>query len=320
MDLKVILVDELEFFEPGERAILRDVVERYIAKSDPYLILISTAGQPASAGGLMQTIEQEEPSIYRKYVMDYSVGLDKIYNQAEIKLARQSPSFPREYECKYMGAGGNIFSSASIDRAVILGQQYDPVKDYRSDCRHVIGCDPGHTDQSKFAITVLQAWNGKIQVLYCDEWANADFTEMLHHVVGLMKKYYRVNAVLVDAANVPFIASLKRMIGERPDYEEHIKELQTRWPHMPLLRSIRVLPVSFSTHHKAMLSNVKAFLDDDRGLVQINPQFQKLIDSLRSAQAKEYSLLKDESPFNDTLDSFRLAMNYFVYQPENAVR
>jgi hypothetical protein len=70
------LVDELEFFEPKERAILRDVTERYLAKSDPYLILISTLGpQPE---GLMAQIEAEEPSIYRKFVMDYTVGFGKI--------------------------------------------------------------------------------------------------------------------------------------------------------------------------------------------------------------------------------------------------
>jgi hypothetical protein len=35
MDLKVIIVDELEYFEPKERSILRDVTERYLAKTDP---------------------------------------------------------------------------------------------------------------------------------------------------------------------------------------------------------------------------------------------------------------------------------------------
>lgn len=315
MDLKVILVDELEFFEPGERAILRDVVERYVSKSDPYILMISTPGAP---DGLMQQMEAEEPSMYRRYVMDYTVGLDKIYSRAEIARARQSVSFAREMECRYQGYAGNIFSTESIQRAIDLGKLYDPVKDYRSDARHVIGIDPAYSS-SRFAITVLQASNGRIQLLYCEDFDHPDFNVMLHHTVSLMKRYHRVNAVFVDGANVPFIASLKRMLGERPDYEDHIKELKARHPHTNIHRLIRVIPVPFSTQHKAMLSNVKSFMDDSRGLMQIHhPSFTKLIDSLKSATAKEYSLLKEEMIHDDIFDSFRLAMSYFVYSPEGA--
>ena len=85
MDLKVILVDELEYFQIAERKILRDVVERYLAKSDPYLILIITPGPDPE--GLMAQIEAEEPSIYKKFVIPYTVGLNKIYTPEEIALA-----------------------------------------------------------------------------------------------------------------------------------------------------------------------------------------------------------------------------------------
>jgi hypothetical protein len=91
MDLKVILIDELEFFEPGERAILRDVVERYIGKSNPYIIMVSTPGFDPNTS-LMKMIEQEQESIYRKFVMDYTVGLGKIYSETELSIARLHPS------------------------------------------------------------------------------------------------------------------------------------------------------------------------------------------------------------------------------------
>jgi hypothetical protein len=155
-------------------------------------------------------------------------------------------------------------------------------------------------------------------VLYCQDFDHPDFNEMLHHTVALMKRYHKVNAVFVDGANVPFIASLKRMLGERPDYEDHIKELKARNPHTNIHRLIRVIPVAFSTQHKSMLSNVKSFMDDDRGLVQIHPSMIKLIDSLKSATAKEYSLLKEEMIHSDIFDSFRLALSYFVYSPQGS--
>ncbi len=313
MDLKVILVDELEFFEPGERAILRDVVERYIAKSDPYILMVSTpAGSPNS---LMQRMEQEEPSIYRKFVMDWTVGIDKIYSRQEIALARQSPSFAREYECQYGAFEGNVFSLESIQRAIDAGRRYDPERDYIPNSRHVIGVDPGYSS-SKFAITVLQLSNGRAQVLYCQDWENVDMNQMVHHVIALMKRYYHVNAIFVDGSNVPYVRALKQLLHERPDYEQHIKEIRQSYPHTNIHRFMKVLPVNFATEHKTMLSNVKSLLDDSRNLIQIHPSFTKLIDSLKSATAKEYSLQKESTINDDIFDSFRLAMRYVIYEPE----
>jgi hypothetical protein len=316
MDLKLILIDELEFFQPGERAILRDVTERYTAKSDPYILMISTPGSP---DGLLQQMEQEEPSMYKRFVMDYTVGLDKIYSREEIARARQSPSFAREYECKYQGQIGNLFSQLAIDKAVNeLGRLYDPDKDYNPTARHCIGIDCAFGGSSNFAVTVLQAQEGKIQVLYSEEFSRPDYDQVLHHVVALMKRYHKVYTVRVDAANPEFIASLKSMLGERRDFNEHIAQLKKQNPYTPIERFMRVIPVSFNTEHRRMLSVLKAFIEDDRGLLQINPRFTELIMSLRSATGEETSLSKKDSLYNDSLDSMRLAISYFQYTPVGA--
>lgn len=112
------------------------------------------------------------------------------------------------------------------------------------------------------------------------------------------------------------VRALKTLLHERPDYEQHIKEIKTNFPHTNIHRFMKVLPVNFATEHKTMLSNVKSLLDDSRNLVQIHPCFTKSIDSLKSATAKEYSLVKEQTINDDIFDSFRLAMKYVIYEPE----
>ena len=54
---KFILIDEGDFFRKGEQADVRHVSERYIAKSDPYIVMVSTPNGP---GGLFEAIEKEQ--------------------------------------------------------------------------------------------------------------------------------------------------------------------------------------------------------------------------------------------------------------------
>ena len=97
---KFILVEEGDFFRKNEQDDVRHVAERYIAKSDPYIVLVSTPNAP---DGLFERIEKEsfDTCIYKKLFLDYSYGLDKIYTKAEIDKAKVSPSFEREYCLKY---------------------------------------------------------------------------------------------------------------------------------------------------------------------------------------------------------------------------
>ena len=53
---KFILLDECDFFPKGQQEDVRSISEIYIAKSNPYIVLVSTPNVP---GGLMQVIEQE---------------------------------------------------------------------------------------------------------------------------------------------------------------------------------------------------------------------------------------------------------------------
>ena len=101
---KFILLDEADFFPPGQQQDARDVSERYIAKSNPWIVMVSTPNAP---DGLFEKIEREpeETCLYKRIFLDYTYGLDKIYTKGEIEKAKASPSFERD-KPKISGAGG----------------------------------------------------------------------------------------------------------------------------------------------------------------------------------------------------------------------
>jgi hypothetical protein len=116
---KFILLDESDFFRKGEQEEVRHVSERYIRKSDPYIVMVSTPNNP---DGLFYQIEQdaEDTCLYKLLKMDYHYGLGKIYTQEEIDKAKQSPGFDREYGLQYLGKVGNVFNELQIKKAIEL--------------------------------------------------------------------------------------------------------------------------------------------------------------------------------------------------------
>jgi hypothetical protein len=71
---KFILLDECDFFPPHQQQEVRHVAERYIAKSDPFICMVSTPNAP---GGLLERIEKEplDSCIYKKLFLHWSEGL-----------------------------------------------------------------------------------------------------------------------------------------------------------------------------------------------------------------------------------------------------
>jgi hypothetical protein len=55
-DVSFVLLDEADFFPPGQQQDARDVSERYIAKSNPWIVMVSTPNAP---DGLFDKIERE---------------------------------------------------------------------------------------------------------------------------------------------------------------------------------------------------------------------------------------------------------------------
>jgi hypothetical protein len=115
-NVSFILLDEADFFSPGQQQDARDISEIF-AKSNPYIVMVSTPNAPE---GLFERIEKEseDTCLYKRMFLDYTYGLGKIYTAEEIDKAKQSPSFEREYNLKYLGKIENVFHTKDIEAAI----------------------------------------------------------------------------------------------------------------------------------------------------------------------------------------------------------
>ena len=282
---KFILLDEADFFRKSEQEDVRHVSERYIAKSDPFIVMVSTPNTPS---GLFEKIEKEpeETCIYKRLKMDYTYGLDKIYTIAEIEKAKTSPSFEREYNLKYLGKIGNVFHTKDIEKAIELGQkisvEYDTTKDMRNqsnlnityNATKSLGLDPGY-GSSAFGVVATQFVDGQIQIIYADQFERPDFNQMLNVVWNLTNYFHFTpenSKIYIDGANPSFIKSLKIQRGEREDYDQAITEYKHTFPgyDWTTATDMFIVPVNFAQEHKKMLLHTKMLLEDKHGLVAIN--------------------------------------------------
>jgi Terminase RNaseH-like domain len=312
-NVSFILLDEADFFPPREQHDARDVSERYIAKSNPYIVMVSTPNAPE---GLFERIEKEPEGIclYKRMFLDYTYGVGKIYTAEEIEKAKQSPSFEREYNLKYLGKIGNVFHTKDIEAAIEKGSRYNPdeFNPYYFTSRSM-GIDPAW-GSSAFGIVVTQWIDNHIQILHAEEYHRPDYNEMLSTVYSLMSKY-QVDKVYIDGANPSFIRSLKLQIGEDPDYDKVIARYKSEGFGDDATKDMKIVPVNFNKEHKAMLGHCKMILEDDRGRIAINPyKFDKLITALRTVVDNDGTMDKESTSYNDMFDAFRLALKFYHYQ------
>jgi hypothetical protein len=307
---------EGDFFRKSEKEEVRHVAERYIAKSDPFIVMVSTPNRP---DGLFAQIEKEsfESCIYKKIFLDYTYGLGKIYTKEEIEKARRSPSFPREYELQYQGLIGNVFSSQSIENC--QKKEYNPSLTIPN-CKVSIGIDPSF-GSSKFGIDVTRFVNERIEVIEAEEYERPDFNDMTNRVWEI-KQEHKVDVnnltIYVDAANPEIWQSLKRMLNE-PHSKQYVFDKLAYYkknnfnPAGP--GGMKVIPIPFNINGAAMLQHTKSLLEDKDNLIAISPRFDKLLTALGTANANEYKLIKEETSYHDILDSFRLSLQ--LYQRSN---
>ncbi|HJT49397.1 MAG TPA: hypothetical protein VJ729_14525 [Nitrososphaeraceae archaeon] len=318
-NVSFILLDEADFFPPGQQQDARDVSERYIAKSNPHIVMVSTPNAPE---GLFERIEKEseDTCLYKRILLDYTYGIGKIYSADEIKKAKQSPSFEREYNLKYLGKIGNVFHTKDIEAAIEKGRKYDPDNLNQSIFTSTsMGIDPAY-GSSAFGIVITRYADGIVQILYAEEYHRPDYNEMLSMVYGLMTKY-NVDKVYIDGANPSFIRSLKLQIGEDADYDKVIARYRSEgFGDESALADMKVIPVNFNKEHKAMLGHCKMIIENDGGRIAINPdRYDKLITSLRTAVDNDGVLDKEATSYNDIFDAFRLALKFYHFEGSSRI-
>ena len=288
-----------------------DIMLRNIPKSNPYLITVSTPNKPNDLERIMK--EPFETSVWKKVFLDYTYGEGKIYTKEEIDKIKNSRSFDREFNLKFVGVEGNVFSQNSIDKAIELGKNYNPDV-FRQDVKTVIGLDPAFGSPSKFGIVIAQYIDQKIVIVFAEEYERPHFSDMITEIWNLKRKCGNVTNIIVDSANPEIVQALKREFKERYD-EHHIKDTlaSCRKHNIPPEDRMFVVPRSFAVEGKQMLEHCIALLDDNDGLVAIPDKHEKLIISLRSATAEEYRLDKEDTVHSDLMDGFRLCCSFFRF-------
>ena len=316
-DVRFILLDEADFFPPGQQQDARDVSERYIAKSNPHIVLVSTPNAP---DGLFEHIEQEpqHTCLYHRVYLPYTVGMGTIYQEHEIAKAMESPSFEREYNLKYLGGIGNLFHITDIEACVTEEYNpYDPAMLSSTFYGRSMGIDPGF-GSSDFAIVITQGRNGKIEVIHVASYGDRPRPEVMVDIIASLRQRLRVQSIFVDASAAGFITSLKYRLGDSDynSYESQNKKIKDNVVEQlddPVIYGRRhsVKPVNFGTLHRDLLSHDLSIISKHR--IRIHPSFDKLTVALRTAYLKPNGTLdKEQTSYDDVLDAWSLSnLNYF---------
>jgi hypothetical protein len=262
--------------------------------------MVSTSNRP---GGLFESIEKDPNSKYEKIILTYEVGLDKIYNRKEIEKKKLEPEFPREYMGQYLGRVDNVFLPSQIQTCIDLGNEYNidkiPVSLYTLKS---VGIDPGFSS-SGTGIVVLEhikpeLKEDKIRVIESHLIEKGDPNAILELCWSIWKRNGYLNTVFwIDGSNRAMVNLLKIRWNESLTWETS----QSFGPNT------KIRPVNFSTEHKNMFSNLHAIIS--KGYLAIEEKHDKLLTSLRTAYAKELTLDKEQSSYDDLLDALRLSLN-----------
>jgi hypothetical protein len=292
-----LVIDEGDYFDASVNDELLHAITAYEEKSHCTTIMISTPNRP---GGLFQSIELDPNSKFEKIILDYTYGLDKIYDRVEIEKKKLEPEFKREYMGFYLGKTGNVFSETQIQSCVALGQQLKdiPISQYTLKS---VGLDPGFSS-SKTAIVMCEHLkdHNKIILRYSKEIDKADPNEVVNLCWDLWKQNGFMNTLFFcDGSNRSMINLLKIRFDEPLDWE----------PNDVSADSMHILPVNFNTEHKNMLSHLHAVIS--KGYLAIPEAHDKVLTSLRTAYAEELNLKKDITSYDDLLDGLRLSLKAY---------
>ena len=327
-NLAYIFVDEADFFKRSLQKEIRTVVERYIAKTNPFVYMVSTPNKPY---GLFWEIyaEPDDQCIYKRYRFDWRDGLGCIFTQREINEQKKTPSFRREYDLQFGGESGNLFSENAIMKNIYSKEQaqrieffpymfYQGIEDISNYAEsdyypRSIGLDPGFGRDPKegigsyTAITLTQMRNGRIEILYSQELRQPEFDELVD-IVAVIANKTNTTKIFTDGSNPALVRALKNSFEEYPKYAKYTREeIEKKMYHGDMI----VCPIPFNKMAKEMMFNLKEFVD--KGLLVMREDQTNVIDCLKSAYVVNEKLDKERTAHDDIFDSLRLALlNYRI--------
>jgi hypothetical protein len=299
-----IWADEASFFPDSVQDELISVRKPYQTKSNCKIILSSTPNKP---NVLMNRLKGTPR--YFKLRLPYDYGLGKIYSKEDIDKAKQSVSFEREFNLKYLGKQGNLFTDLQVKQCEALGQQYDTLKIPVSQFTlKSVGCDFGWSS-SETGIVVLEHIQHEakhiIRVIDCHLIEKGDPNAVVNLCWDIYKRHNFMNtAYFVDGSDRSMVKLLK-IRWQESLYWDNVKDFGHN-------SNIKIRPVNFSSEHKNMLGHLHSIAS--KGYLAIDPKYKELVTSLRTAFAQELSLDKKQTSYDDLLDALRLSLKAFEFK------
>lgn len=283
--------DEAAFFKLRDDSIVRTVGERYIGKSNSWVIWVSTAGEEPSGffyDIMLEPKEDPEKTIYERFHFYVEAGLKRdpktktsIFSPEYLKKASQARSYEREYLGVWGKNVGDIFSPEGIE--LCCGTEYEWTVDDDTNDR-VIGIDPGF-GSSEFGICIMQKRKGKKSVIYADAFERASYIDIINKV-RLLSEKFRTKRIFVDSA-----------------WPEGIRDLRDKY-------YMNVQGIAFNQYGEKMLNYAANNIDFQN--VEIHPSFKKLKLQLMTIKfnKKGGTDKTKQNPF-DLGDAFLLALYYY---------
>ncbi len=293
-----IYISEAEYVP--ELAEVRQNTERFIAKSNPFIIYESTI---KSAVGLYAEILKEEPSIYKKITINYLDALNQgMYDPAMLEKAKKSRSFAKEFLCDVYSLGSvtGTFPATWVRRAFTSNQEIQCNEYY-------LGCDSGW-EPAKTGISLVgkDTRTDIKQIIVCDEYSE-DEDSMLTLIVNLKN-------IFIDAADKRFIKKVKSACTRDPieyeQYEKYLKHHKILSEYNPMKSLVCCVAVLFTQNSsREMLSYTRNCLEE--GTLQIPSTCTTIEKALLSAQDIDGDLIKEplsKGHGGDALDSLRICL------------
>ena len=309
-DVIMIVLDECDRFPKGKQMEVKYDVEGYRLKNHPYTIWLSTPEDPSGLLARFQTeiadLKKRQLPTYEYLILNYKLGVGKIYDEQEIEAEKHKRYFPKEYDNKFAGAEGNLFNPEDV-RACI-DDTYDPDVTFPETYK-LLGVDQsGGVGIS--GIVIYELRNDGIYVIHADDYENKRYSELLDIVMSLSRQVGKIDWYYADAAYHPFYALIKEELQEPTD-PEIIKERleRARKGNFNPERLMRVIP---RAGRDRMIWNKQISLAIENRFLHIHPKFEKYITALESATGDDKGHLdKDVTSFDDVLDAASFPMPFF---------
>jgi hypothetical protein len=238
---KILYITEADFLPFTDFANARECAERYISKSDPWIILESTINSPV---GLFAEIFKEQNSLYTKKTINYLDALNEgMYLQKDIDKAKQSRSFAKELLCDIYALGNvtGTFNPQWVEKAFTNNMDIKPVE-------YSIGIDSGYKP-AKFGVSLIgKDANGMHHVITSEEYDEELEDDMVQLIISL-KEQFSCRNIFLDSSDKRLCRRLEQYTRDWVDVDAHIAFLKKNGilsPYNKLKDLMQVCPMAYA--------------------------------------------------------------------------